>query len=201
MRLNSCLLCAEVRLDYRCFCGAEMCCYHMKAEWLSGVQRLQGGRNPKQQSVSCVCSSSAEIDLVCRLFAEKYWEGGNWMSQEVFSDTWDSILEIWIPVFECIAQKLNGQTEANGQTVLWSVIVKCFAHRAFPIYSIQFHCNSISLYFTRIIHSAPIELPINQGKYMKTKFAGSKSYWEYSLSPSDFKGKDYSVSDFTISIQ
>jgi len=73
-------------------------------------------------------------------FGEKY--GENQMSHEVFWDTWDSILEIWKPFG---AWKLNGQTAANGKSVLQTVILKFLAHRGFSsIYSIQFHCNSIS---------------------------------------------------------
>lgn len=62
-------------------------------------------------------------------------------------------------IFECVVRKLNGQTAANGESVPWTVILKCCAHRRlFHIYSIQCHCNSISLYFSRIIHSVSMVL-------------------------------------------
>lgn len=50
----------------------------------------------KQQSVTCVCSNSVQIDLVCCLPKSllKYAEGKKQMSQDVFRDAQDSIPEI-----------------------------------------------------------------------------------------------------------
>lgn len=104
MRLNSASsVCAEASLGYRCLCATEVrhCIGNISYNCLvgfRGVSWLSEERNAKQQSVSCVCSNSVQIDLVYCLpeSAEKIWREKA-ECQEKFSE----IPEIQFQRYEC----------------------------------------------------------------------------------------------------
>lgn len=137
----------------------------LKLDWLNGVQRqifnyYQQEGMPNNNLSLVFCSSSLQIDLVCcpPTALQKNMEREPDVTRRFLRHLRFNSGDINTN-FESGVWKLYGQTAANGESVLWTVILKCCAHRRlFHIYLIQCHCNSISLYFSRIIYSVSILL-------------------------------------------